>query len=316
MSSVPAERPSSTESGSEVASGGADGSEAAASTVSECGMRFGFVHATKHNGDRIIYEGDDALFFTTPFAVNTDGAPTSYHPDDPWGNAGLAINTICNGANAYLPDGRRLDYSQCPELVDAFRLARDAGWHGNGIPRMEFYGVATSDAEHSVPCLIPDGPYAGYFVSTTSQVADGSRGRCEQARYLNALELPFIIYPGSRAFTDRGFGKRDIAVLHNPETDVFEYAIVGDRGPSWGLGEGSVFLSKSLRGIAQNPTSRRDVYAFGVPKAHALVLTGHGIDPPYTLEKIRAEAAAALRDWGGIERFKTCVSEFGNRATP
>ena len=143
----------------------------------ECGMRFDFVHPTKHAGDRIIYEGDGALFFTTPFAVNTDGAPTSYHPDDPWGNAGLAINTICNGANARLPDGRRLDYSECRDLVGAFRQARAAGWRANGVPRMEFYGVATQDAENAVPCTIPDGPYAGYFVSTTSQVADASRER-------------------------------------------------------------------------------------------------------------------------------------------
>jgi hypothetical protein len=279
-------------------------------------MRLGFVHPTKHAGDRIVYEGDGALFFTTPFAVNTDGAPTSYHPDDPWGNAGLAINTICNGANARLPDGQRLNYSQCGDLVDAFRQARDAGWRGNDVPRMEFYGVATQDADSAVPCIIPDGPHAGYFVSTTSQVADASRGRCEQARYLNSLELPFIIYPGAPAFIDRGFGKRDIAVLTNPETGIVEFAIVGDRGPRWGLGEGSVFLSKSLRGLERNPTTRREVYAFGVPNVHALILTDRSISPPYTLETIRTEGAAALEAWGGVERLEACVEEFGGQATP
>lgn len=169
-----------------------------ASDPAQCDMAFGFAHETRNEGVRAIYEGDGALFFTTPYAVNTDGAPTSYHPDDPYGNQGLAINTICNGANVRLPDGQRIDYSNCQALVNAFREARDAGWVDARAPRVEFYGVATkgsSGDERFEPCLISSGPYEGYFVSTTSQVNDPERGRCEQERYLNALELPFIIVP-------------------------------------------------------------------------------------------------------------------------
>lgn len=280
----------------------------------QCSMGLGFVHKTKHHGYRKIYEGTGSLFFTTPFAVNTDGAPTSYHPDDPFGSQGLAINTICNGANTYLPSGEKLNHENCSELVSAFKQARDAGWSGAGTPRMEFYGVATRDERRSVPCTISSGPYSGYFVSTTSQPADPSRGNCEQERYLDSLELPFIIYPGAAEIRNRGFGKRDVAVLFNPDTGVTEYAIVGDKGPKWGLGEGSVFVSKSLRQISENPTSRRDTYNFVVNKVHALILTESSIEPPFTLEKIRAEGKEALDAWGGEARFRACVAEYGDDA--
>src|SRR5690606_30870851 len=113
--------------------------------------------------------------------------------DDPWGSH-KAINTICNGANAVLPDGRKLDFTHCGELIAAFNEARQGNWNTAGAPTMEFYGVA---AHGPVPCVIQSGPYAGYFVSTTSLEADKSKDVCDPERYLNALEIPFSIYPGA-----------------------------------------------------------------------------------------------------------------------
>jgi hypothetical protein len=150
--------------------------------TTECGLERAFAHATKHHGERNIYGDAGALFFTAPMAVNTDGAPTSYHPDDPWGSRDKAINTICNGANARLPDGRKLNYAQCRELVAAFREAKAAGWEAPGKPKMEFYGVA---ARGATPCLIQSGSYAGYFVSSeTGGLAEGSVAFAKSLRKL------------------------------------------------------------------------------------------------------------------------------------
>lgn len=279
----------------------------AQSQTTTCSMDGAFTHKTQHHGSRTVRTAEDALFFTAPLAVNTDGAPNSYHPDDPWGRS-KAINTICNGANARLPSGRTLNYSSCRELITAFEEAKASGWAAPGKPRMDFYGIA---AVGSKPCLIESGPLAGYFVSTTSQEADPSKPVCDQDRYLNSLELPFAIYPGHRNFTSRGVGKRDVVVIRNPVNGRTEFGIIGDRGPRWGLGEVSVHFARHLRDLERMPATRRDTYRFGVPKAHVLILSGVEIKPPYTLDKIRREGAAALAAWGGNERFETCIARFG-----
>jgi hypothetical protein len=277
--------------------------------TAECGLERAFVHVTKEHGARNIYGDASALFFTAPMTVNTDGAPNSYHPDDPSGSQ-KALNTICNGANAHLPDGHKLDYRQCSALLKAFREAKEAGWDAPGKPRMEFYGVA---ANGSIPCLIESGPYAGYFVSTTSLPADASKGRCDQERYLNALTIPFSIYPGASAFTTRGVGTGDVVVYYNPANDVFEYGIVGDRGPNWGLAEGSVAFAKSLRKLTNDPQNRKDTYRFGVTKIHALILPDETLSGPFTPENVRSRAKAHFEAWGGLERFKSCVVTVGER---
>ena len=53
-----------------------------------CALVKAFDHETKHHGTRAVYSDGASLFFTAPMAVNTDGAPISYHPDDPWGSTG------------------------------------------------------------------------------------------------------------------------------------------------------------------------------------------------------------------------------------
>lgn len=277
--------------------------------AADCGMSKAFTHATKHHGKRTVYSDGDSLFFTAPMAVNTDGAPISYHPDDPGGSNGKAINTICNGANAIMPDGSKLNYSQCSALIDAYRKAKASGWDDPMRPRMDFFGVA---AKGYTPCIIKDGPYAGYFVSTTSLSADDAKPLCSQERYLNSLEIPFAIYPNAKAFKSRGVGKKDIVVYYNPALDSIEYGIIGDRGPSWGLAEGSVAFAKALNQRTDNPKTRKDTYNFGVRKVHALVLPNASLEPPYTLENVRKRAREGFEAWGGRKRFDTCIQSFGS----
>lgn len=288
---------------SAVASLGMIGSVQVQSQPPTCGMTGHFDHATNHHGVRRVHTGEGALFYTAPLAVNTDGAPTSYHPDDPRGNGGLAINTICNGANAILPDGTKINYRNCDQLIEAYRRAKAAGWTDPASPRMDFYGIAS---RRYVPCLND----RGYFVSRTAQPADPSvRDECEQRRYLNALELPFSKYPSHVSFTGRGVGKRDVAVVHNPVTGRTEYSIMGDAGGKRSLGEVSVFAAKFLKDRSFDPRSRRETYRLAIAKAHVLILANEQVQPPYTLEKIRREGEAAFQRWGGQSRLLACMAE-------
>ena len=58
--------------------------------------------------------------FKAPLAVNTDGAPTSYHPDDYKGER-LAINHIDNGIAIRATDGSKLTLAQRMQVFDRWR---------------------------------------------------------------------------------------------------------------------------------------------------------------------------------------------------
>jgi hypothetical protein len=266
-----------------------------------CNLPGSFAHATRSDGTRTVRTGQGALLFTAPLAVNTDGAPNSYHPDDPWGRR-LALNNICNGANAVLADGRKLDYRSCPKLIAAFEQSRRSGWQS---PKIQFYAVAT---EKGRPCTIRTGKYAGYFVSTTSLAADSRKPACDPGHWLDSNSVPFAIYPGHHNFTSRGVGTGDLVVIRNPANGRISYGIVGDRGPAWGLGEVSLAFASDLRGGAPLPTTRSGTYRYGLAKADVLILSSANLREPYAPGRIRAEADKAFRAWGGAERLQRCLA--------
>jgi hypothetical protein len=280
------------------------------SASAACNIEGVSIHPTRSEGDRRIYGDKTNLFFTSGLAVNTDGAVTSYHPQDPWGDKGVAINTICNGANVRDAANQVLDYRRCTELIRNFDIARSKSFAPNALPQVEFYAVATKNAR---PCVVPDGPYKGYFVSTTSLIADPSKDVCDPARYLDSLTVPFSIYPNHANFTDNGVNKGDIVVTYNPTTDRIEYSIIGDRGPKWGLAEGSVYMAKTLSNRTKNPKSRKEVYRFALPKVHTLMLPSASVSQPFTAEKIQAAGKAAFESWGGMSRMRDCISTLGTR---
>lgn len=297
-----------------VMTGPSAGGELETSEESRCDLPSRFHHETRNDGARDVLYGADALVFVSNYAVNTDGAPTSYHPDDPWGSRGLAINTVCNGVDAITPEGERVRYDQCSRLVALFEEARDGGWLPEGGPRVGFYGIAArgdGEPDRFLPCINGQAPYEGYLVSTTSLAADPSLARCDQSRYLNALEVPFVIVPGHRNFTSRGVEVRDLAVVHQPATGRTVFAVVGDRGPSWGLGEGSVYLAKALSGRTETPTTRREVNRMGPRGVVTLLLPKTNLAPPYTVERIDEAGRAALARFGGVERLEACAAEIG-----
>lgn len=267
-------------------------------------------HKTRRDGTRkVIYDGQGAIAYLSNYAVNTDGAPNSYHPDDLSGKKGLAINTICNGANATDGNGIRYNYKQCGPLIDTFRAAQAEGWTKPDGARMDFYGVATSDDAVAVPCIGQTGKYAGYLVSTTSLLADRRKGRCEQSRYLDALKTNFIIRPGSN-FNSIGMELGDLAVVLNTKTGETQYAVVGDTGPSTGLGEGSVGLLQRLGNRTDVPTTRRETYGYGLKNVVTVILPGAKISGVVDQKAVDSAGEAAFSAFGGTQRLKACAKIF------
>ena len=275
-----------------------------------CGLPDSFIHKTKYDGNRKVLWNPDAMVFRSNYAVNTDGAPNSYHPDDPKGNKGLAINTICNGANAYTAAGEKLNYSKCGRLVKVFERVRQDGWQAHPTRRMEFYGVASKPGSGKrVPCINDDPAWAGYFVSQTRLAVDPALGSCAQETYLNALTQPFLIVPRASTFTQAGVGQGDLAVSYHVPSGRIVFGMIGDLGPNWGLGEGSVYTNKQLRGVAHLPKTKLETYGYGAKDVVTVFLPNENYGGPYTAAGIDAAARAAFARFGGLDRLKACAAE-------
>lgn len=103
-------------------------------------------------------EGDDAFFFEAGMAIDADGAPDTYHPDD-IGEDFLAYAGRPGNWGALVTDSGRRD----------------------GIPIIQG----------------PDHPNPGYYISTTS-LEDKTRPRTDPARFVNSKEIPYIVLPVGR----------------------------------------------------------------------------------------------------------------------
>ncbi len=279
----------------------------------ECNMEPAFRFPGGGANARVVRRSaDGALLYDGPLAINLDGAPNAYHPR---GRPAGALDTICNGANAILPDGSKVrgDVS-CGAFLEKFNEARDAGWIAPGKPRVEWYGVATEgdggDLKHK-PCIQAAGLFEGFFVSQTALLADPTKGRCDVSRYLNSLAIPFFVLPGGSEFFLQGMKKGDVGVALHAASGNVVFAILADVGPKDKLGEGSFALAQLLKGRPLNPKPTRSqvqdaAFAGGV---HVLMFPGSDIKPPYTAERIVKAGSERLKAWGGEQRLKACVSD-------
>jgi len=144
---------------------------------------------------------------------------------------------------------------------------------------MEFYGVSSTESFRK-PCVNSSGSHEGFFVSTTSLIADPSKDICEQDRFINSLEIPFIIIPRNSELSCRGANVGDLAVVKNPNFDKTLFTIVGDVGPNWGLREGSIAVSKALNPDFKESNTRKEVYGFGARNVITVILTQASMHPP------------------------------------
>jgi hypothetical protein len=170
-----------------------------------CNMPKSFTQRDPDGARKVIYSSD-ALVFSAKMRVDADGGPNAYSAKDPDGRLcdpkyhpentgkdpialGCAMDTVCVGVNIKVPDGRTLDYTQCPELQTAFRLIRDSHW--NPPAGYELQGVGIEMKSRNLPCIDADG---AYIVSTSSTPSGLGGGACDQSKYLDTL-VPSIVVP-------------------------------------------------------------------------------------------------------------------------
>jgi hypothetical protein len=225
--------------------------------------------------------GGTYLYVTSRTAIDADGAPRAYHPDDvgrPCGRTGVGLDCP---ANAGYPSTDWWDKVLAPDPSN---------------PRRAF--------------VQPSGPAAGFFVSKTA-LADPAKGERDSTRYVDASSVPYLVFPGP--FNQmRGTGKLgDIGIalyLGNGRQTPF---IVADIGPDEPLGEASIALFEALGGDHLNPRT-----GAGVPFGPTLYVVfpfsvrDRARPWPATGAEIAAQADQLLTRVGGKVALAACAARF------
>ncbi|RZK58430.1 MAG: hypothetical protein EOO87_00220 [Pedobacter sp.] len=91
-------------------------------------------------------------------------------------------------------------------------------------------------------------PAPGFYISKTS-LFYLNKPTTDPSRYINSETVPFIAIPSGFA---SDFQTGDLALVINKKNGKRSYAIVADIGPRDKIGEGSIFLAKTL-GVPGTP---------------------------------------------------------------
>lgn len=183
-------------------------------------MKIDFKPAEIFRGTQIYRQANDFAYAyqTTHMAVDADGAPNAYNPD----NTGL------------------------DSLINA------------GYPHTNWWkDVLVPDPADSTKAFVqPSGPYAGFFVSMTALRSPTGKVT-DPATYVDATEFPYVVIPTGFGLNIKASIARpgDVGFATHLESGKTTTFIVGDAGGGINarLGEASIALFVSLGETDPNP---------------------------------------------------------------
>ena len=269
-------------------------------------------------------KGEKAIFFTANLDINTDGAPKSYHPQDPRGGS-LALNNMANAITS-LRDDRGNNISCGPPkmrrgkcfdfFIEKFEAARDSNYSRRGSPQIKTTDIIPwrfdTRLGRSVPCLNT----LGYFVSQTALSVNMHADVCDQSRYVDATQMNAIVLPSGARFQSQGTvsDQGDLAVVLDADTGKIAFAVVGDEGPPEEIGEGTVALAAALGGVTIPPNAKyAEMKALVRRKVHYLIFPSRDVprltNGVFSQRDIDRLGTQYLTAFGGIERLKCCANQ-------
>lgn len=169
------------------------------------------------------YEGTDIFhvpnstaytYVTQHVALDADGSPRAYHPND------TGLDALANA----------------------------------GYPHRGWKSVLVVDpANSNKPYVQPDGPTKGYFVSKTS-LTDPTLPDTDPNKYVDSETVPYIVFPGGFHALGGTGTWGDLVMVRKLNSQLQSAAIVADGGPTKApLGEISLALAVALGGTNPNP---------------------------------------------------------------
>ena len=224
-------------------------------------------------------DGTAYAFKSSYVRVDADGAPNAYHPDD--------VGLHCTRGVGF----KGLD---CPANA--------------GYPNKDWWpSVLVPNPQDSSEAFVqPSGPFKGYFVSQTSLRDSNILDRTNPSRYVDATNIPYIVFPG-KFYKRSGTGLMgDLGYAINLRTGDKSAFVAADVGPpNAHLGEMSIYLGELLGGTSPNPRT-----GAGAPEGEILYVVfpyssrQHGW--PLSNAKIEQLAEAMLFKAGGFEVVRGC----------
>ena len=256
----------------------------------------------------------DFALFEAPLAVNTDGAPTSYHPDDFLG-VRLAINRIDNGILIGRVDHAKLTVAQKRQVFDQWRSSQ--AWAVPEGYSIVWKNVIAAD-EQGHPCIFRQGENAGYFGSLTkleNGLSPAEAGECSARDQLDLRVIPATVIRGGTVnpLAAFGAGVGDLVLAINPTTRAVVPAIVGDSGDANRIGEGSVALNMRLLGRPDQPRTYPEAKRLDTGTASMIIATMPGTraykrERPYSATNIAARVDAwATEQYGSRDAMEAAV---------
>ncbi len=223
-----------------------------------------------YGGTQIWKAADSEIYFYVVgrMAIDADGAPNAYHPDD------TGIDAL---ANAGFPNG---------------------GWKSV---------LVVDPDDGSKPYVQTTGEFAGYFVAKTT-LQDKSLPVTDVRRYVDSRKVPYLVFPGAfyGIKGTGGFGDTGMALnlANNKESPL----IVADAGPTNApLREVSIRLAENLGGVNVNPRNGAGmptgdfVYVVS-PKSKS------SPPWPVSSEELQQRGADILSKLGGWDGVRACLS--------
>lgn len=251
--------------------------------------------------------------YRAALAVNTDGAPTSYHPEDPLGTS-KAINRYDNGVAVRRSDGRPTTHD---ERLETFQKWRDANWTVPNGYRISWKNVIAATPANK-PCVFSRGEAKGYFGSLTALrngLSGANAGECMVNDQLDQRSIPAIVLRGpGNPLTTFGAKTGDLVVAINPANQAIVPAVIGDTGNGNRIGEGSVALNMALLKKVEQPktyedakrldTGNKDMTIAVLPRSITFQL-----ERPYTSANIesRVRAWAAEKGYGSLDNLASVI---------
>jgi hypothetical protein len=255
------------------------------------------------------------VLFNSKLAVNTDGTPKSYRPDDLEGTV-KALNNICNAivVRKIRPNGVK-EKLKCVDAKVVFRRFQANNW--NNLPGYTITWQNVIAARNNKPCIFQEAEFIGYFGSLTSVkngLSGNNAGECGYKNQLNALEIPNLVLPGEIWKDNNNVNHKnplwkfnvkpeDLVFAYNPLNGSWSYAIIGDGGPPENLGEGSIALNMKLLNKTTFPknyieakkvdTGSKKILVAIIPNSNT-----YKTAKPYTKENIEKRGKELLKEIG------------------
>jgi hypothetical protein len=191
-------------------------------------MQINFPPADIFRGTQIYKHQNNPVYAyeTTHAAIDADGAPNAYHPND--------LHKNCkHDAHTGL---------EC--LANA------------GYPNTSWWKDVLVPDSHDVSkaFLQPSGPFQGFFVSMT-KLQQPQGDQFATSTYVDATDIPYVVIPSGFNMSHYGVGMGDVGIATHLDSGLVATFIVGDYGGGSDakLGEASIALFEKLGGQNLNP---------------------------------------------------------------